>query len=218
MSVSALTWAFAQEIRPATHKFVLVALAHCCNELEDPWQAWPSATDLKKKTGLERRVIFYALKDLKNQGLINPTGEFKGSKRQIPVYQLHGCITCTGANGARVHKTTRTGANGASPPSSLPLHPLSTPPSGNKKEQEVDRLDFIDQLRPLYPGIDIDSEVRKLRAWLLTPRGQGKKLTRQRLVNWMNRCDSPIEIVQRKKPDPLAGLTAEEKAAGGFYE
>ena len=217
MSVSALTWAFAQEIRPATHKFVLVALAHCCNELEDPWRAWPSATDIRKKTNLERRVIFYALKDLRNQGFIKPTGEFKG---QIPIYQLNGCMMCTGANSARVHKTTRTSANGASPPSSLPLYPLSTPPTGNKKEQEVISLDdsFISELKKKFPGVNAEVQFRRISQWKLIPKNSKRLVTKRFLVNWFMKADTEVDINNGVQPKRFSNLTKEQKEDIGIYE
>ena len=88
MSVSALTWAFAQEIRPDSHKFVLVAMADYCNE---EWEAYPSIAALEAKTCIERRGLFRAIADLKSRGFIEATGERKGSTKQIHVYRLKGC-------------------------------------------------------------------------------------------------------------------------------
>jgi len=53
---------------------------------------------------------------------------------------------------------------------------------------------FLASLRknPAYEGIDIDRELGKLDAWLLTPRGRGKQKTRQRIVNWLNRADRVV--------------------------
>jgi len=53
---------------------------------------------------------------------------------------------------------------------------------------------FLDSLRsnPAYKGLDIDTEMGKLDAWLLTPRGVGKKKTRGRVVAWLNRADKPM--------------------------
>lgn len=55
--------------------------------------------------------------------------------------------------------------------------------------------EFIETLKqnPAYKGIDLDREIGKLDAWLLTPRGRGKKKTQQRLVNWLNRTENPME-------------------------
>ena len=53
---------------------------------------------------------------------------------------------------------------------------------------------FVAELKqnPAYQGLDIGREIGKLKAWLLTPKGAGKQLTRQRLVNWPNRADRPL--------------------------
>jgi hypothetical protein len=53
---------------------------------------------------------------------------------------------------------------------------------------------FLDALKanPAYAGIDIDREMGKLDAWLLTPKGRGKQKTRQRVVNWLNGVDRPM--------------------------
>lgn len=51
--------------------------------------------------------------------------------------------------------------------------------------------EWISQLKanPAYSGIDIDKELGKMRAWLTTPRGAGKTMTRQRVINWLNRAE-----------------------------
>ena len=53
---------------------------------------------------------------------------------------------------------------------------------------------FIATLRvnPAYKGIDVDREMAKLDAWLLTPRGRGKQKTRQRAINWLNGCEPSV--------------------------
>lgn len=85
MSVSALTWAFAQEIRPGVYKFVLVALADYANE---DLEAYPSIGALERKTCFDRKTIFDGLAYLKKEGFIEPTGERKGKTKQIHVYRL----------------------------------------------------------------------------------------------------------------------------------
>jgi len=39
---------------------------------------------------------------------------------------------------------------------------------------------------PVYAGLNVDLELGKLDAWLLTPRGRGKLKSRGRIVNWLN--------------------------------
>lgn len=70
------------------------------------------------------------------------------------------------------------------------------PANGTPKKRSVQLADeaFIADLRTneAYTGIDIDREIGKCRAWLSTPKGRGKQLTRSRLVNWLNRIDTPL--------------------------
>ena len=56
--------------------------------------------------------------------------------------------------------------------------------------------EFLSELRATgaYDGIDLDAELRKMRAWLLTPKGRGRKLTRQFVVNWLNKVDRPLRL------------------------
>lgn len=54
--------------------------------------------------------------------------------------------------------------------------------------------DFLAALKanPAYVGIDIDRELGKLDAWLMTPKGRGKTKSRQRIVNWLNGADRAV--------------------------
>jgi hypothetical protein len=72
----------------------------------------------------------------------------------------------------------------------------SSPANGIPRKRTMVMADeeFIAALKqnPAYAGIDIDREIGKLQAWLLTPKGKDKQMTRQRLVNWLNRIDTPL--------------------------
>jgi len=90
----------------------------------------------------------------------------------------------------------------------------SSSTSKDKKNKDIARSDkpkraivladneFIQALKenPAYEGIDIDREIWKLDAWLLTPRGKGKQKTRQRIVNWLNRAEKPVQIEKSNQP------------------
>ena len=89
MSVSASRWAWDQNVHPVSHKIVLLALADCADE--NTSEAFPSVVEIEKKTGLTRKAVFLALRDLKTRGLIEPTGEHKGATKQISVYRVKGC-------------------------------------------------------------------------------------------------------------------------------
>jgi hypothetical protein len=76
----------------------------------------------------------------------------------------------------------------------------SSPANGTPKQRTTVMADeeFIAMLKknPAYAGIDINREIGKIQAWLLTPKGRGKQLTRQRVVNWLNRIDTPLNGAQ----------------------
>lgn len=42
---------------------------------------------------------------------------------------------------------------------------------------------------PAYEGVDVDRELSKMDAWLMTPRAHGKRKTRGFVVNWLNRAE-----------------------------
>lgn len=52
---------------------------------------------------------------------------------------------------------------------------------------------FWDEIKSLYTWLDLDRERAKMKAWLLTPRGKGRKLTKRFVINWLNKCDKPLE-------------------------
>lgn len=90
MSVSALTWAFASQIRPATAKFVLVALADYANEVGE---AYPSIETLCRKTCMDRKTIISHLQFLADIGAIADTGERRGRTKKVKVYALAGFLS-----------------------------------------------------------------------------------------------------------------------------
>lgn len=69
-----------------------------------------------------------------------------------------------------------------------------SPANGSARRFSLADSEFITELKhnPAYQGIDIDREIGKLKAWLLTPKGRGKQLTKSRLVNWLNKIDTPL--------------------------
>lgn len=62
--------------------------------------------------------------------------------------------------------------------------------------------DFLTELRKRYTWLNFDRELEKAKAWLLTPKGRGRKLTQQFVVNWMNKVDSEIQTPQTNGGSP----------------
>ena len=87
-----------------------------------------------------------------------------------------------------------------------PAHLISSPsPSPSLIEEKSSRLcastpDFISQLKEIYAWIDVDTEIQKMKGFLLTPKGKGRKLTHAFAVRWLNRVDKPIEEKKHLKP------------------
>jgi hypothetical protein len=115
------------------------------------------------------------------------------------------------------------------------------------KRQTLSDAEFLAALQAnqAYVGLNLTQELAKLDAWLLTPRGRGKRKTRGRIVTWLNRaadeqrevssgrstitgcvgrvqdgfrlrpCKQPIAESERGKPQPLCARCLAERAQLG---
>ena len=87
----------------------------------------------------------------------------------------------------------------------------------NKSKIVIQPPDFLTAIKnnPAYKGIDIDSELSKMDAWLLTK--PGRKKTKQFVVNWLNRIDkglpsqTPLRVPSVVKC-PVPGCSAQPMA------
>ena len=73
---------------------------------------------------------------------------------------------------------------------------LSESPADSSKKSITRKSALIDEeflveleKNTAYEGISIRKEYGKLQAWLLTPRGKGKRPTKTRFIGWLNRCN-----------------------------
>lgn len=68
-----------------------------------------------------------------------------------------------------------------------------------------------------YRGIDIDREFLKMKAWLNTPSGKNRRLTKRFMVNWLNKCEPSLAVAQKEKEiwvvQPALDYRAMAKAA-----
>jgi uncharacterized protein YdaU (DUF1376 family) len=75
--------------------------------------------------------------------------------------------------------------------------PEGSGPAGTKKKTDEE---WLTDTRALFPGIEVDTELRKMDAWLSTR--PGKQKTRRFIVNWLNRVETPVRGVNgSKSPD-----------------
>lgn len=69
-----------------------------------------------------------------------------------------------------------------------------------KKERIKDNGNFLEELKATYPGISIETELTKMRGWLLT--NPNRKLTKKFAVNWINRyLENNKEVSIGNKPE-----------------
>lgn len=85
MNIAALKWAGRQATRRPTGKLVLLAYAHHANP---KGVAWPSLAALVEFTGLNRKTIIREVKSLAYAGLMEDSGERRGTTAQIKVWRL----------------------------------------------------------------------------------------------------------------------------------
>lgn len=85
MSADARDWAFSQDIKPSSVKFVLVTLA----DMAQSDEAYAAIATVAEKTGQDRKTVIAALKKLEEMGHIADTGKRIGRTGQIPVYKLN---------------------------------------------------------------------------------------------------------------------------------
>lgn len=78
-----------------------------------------------------------------------------------------------------------------------------------KKKGRLTDSEFILALKsnPAYSHINVDRELSKMDAWLLTPKAKGRKKTPGFIVNWLNKIEAPIATSRAAKP-------AKEQPAG----
>jgi len=62
-------------------------------------------------------------------------------------------------------------------------------PAGKPSDAAKNDTDFWPEIVRLYSWVNVIQEKNKMQAWLLTPKGRGRKLTRRFVVNWLNKCD-----------------------------
>ncbi len=83
-----MSWVFAQDIKPSSRKFILLALADCMNDEEGC--AYPSVCTLELKTCLDRKTVIEGIQDLISQGYLIDTEQRVGRTKQVRVLRLNG--------------------------------------------------------------------------------------------------------------------------------
>ena len=90
MSLDAISWAFQQDIKPATAKFVLVAMADRAGE---DHTCFPSVDKLARDTSLNRKTVLSSINFLIAAGFIQDTNKRMGKTNRVIVYRLIGVVS-----------------------------------------------------------------------------------------------------------------------------
>ena len=151
---------------------------------------------------IRRKRAEGGIKSLEHPNVPQPKGCVEGSHKGYPSYNpsIHPCVQSFGGSPSSSSSFSKE-EKIAVPPSSEPAN--GTQHNGHKSRRSYLADDeFIAALKQnsAYRGIDIDHEIGKLRAWLLTPKGRGKQLTQNRLVNWLNKIDKPMQMRKERLP------------------
>ena len=95
---------------------------------------------------------------------------------------------------------------------------IGTPdkPARPVSQKNLTDEEFIQALKtnPAYQGIDIPTELGRMDAWLLTPKGRRRKKTRAFVVNWINRVDKPMQGGEKDGTGKHTGLADKNYRAG----
>jgi hypothetical protein len=59
--------------------------------------------------------------------------------------------------------------------------------------------EFWNEVRKIYHWLDIDLQIQKMKGHMLTPKGKDWKMTRRRVIAWLNREDRPVEVKENKE-------------------
>lgn len=134
MSIRMLTWAFDLEIRPASVKFVLIALADAA---DDANICWPSVAAICRKTSLERKTVMSAIHTLEERGYLRDSGARKGATGQVKVYEIghakeseNGTVSKSAESGIVTTKECRFS------PVTVPFFPTNSAENGIRNPKE----------------------------------------------------------------------------------
>lgn len=82
---------------------------------------------------------------------------------------------------------------------------LATSPHDHKEEalnkkQEEDKSAFLKKLEldPLYAHVNFDFEIEKMRRWFARPENEGRRMTEQFVIRWLNKIERPVDFA----PEP----------------
>jgi phage replication O-like protein O len=96
----------------------------------------------------------------------------------------------------QVMSVTRSGNE--SLPKQVPTKDIIKPSiTKDKKKRSTPLADdeFWKEVKQIYTWINIDQEIQKMKGYIISPKGKARrwKMTQQRVIEWLNRIDRPVE-------------------------
>jgi hypothetical protein len=77
--------------------------------------------------------------------------------------------------------------------------PDGKPPAAPSGRRIASVEEIMEELKPLYPGIDMAKERLKIARWQQKPRNSRRKITRNFLINWLSKSDEEL-LFNKQKP------------------
>ena len=105
-----MSWAFAQDVKPAAAKLCLLALANYCNEKN---KCWPSKATIAKDCSADKSWVCRQLVTLRDAGLITVEERTQDGANLTSIITLNLNATPSGARATRPSGADATGGSGA---------------------------------------------------------------------------------------------------------
>jgi len=202
MSIRAIDWVFKQDVKPASLKLALLALA---DNASDTGLAYPSTETIARKTSVSRRSVVEALDLLAEKGWIDDTGKRVGATRQIKVYRLkwaneqpksantaplNSAETASLDDGKGAENNDKGAKTAHLRVRKLHTEPSEEPLKEPKKRNQLSKfIEFLIE-DPRFDGLDVEAEVEVAVAWC---KKKNRAVTERFLENWLLHAEQPLE-------------------------
>ena len=194
MSLDATIWAWSQQIRP-TQKLVLLSLADRAGENDD---CWPSIKRLEFDTGLNRKTVLKAIKDMAALGLLVSKKTAFGRTNNYRLIDVQHREERSQDGSERLRRNHNSPKNGTidkdasnSPKNGTPIDPktglLKVPKTGHKPTKELYKESLKEKSIKKESLIDCFSEDQKPIVELIIEhrKEMGKPIKTQRAVEML---------------------------------
>jgi len=153
--------------RDRVQRLVLLVLATYVN---DTGLCWPKVKTIAENCCLSKRTTLYRLAELERDGRIivnrKAAGDHKGNTYQIVLEKLATLL-----------------------PKKKSAAVYVLPRAGKEKAYEVTR-EQIDDWSGLFPGVDVEAELRHMIAWLESNPRRRKVKVERFITNWLGRAQN----------------------------